>query len=827
MDEYQTEARDAANDSQVLRDDALQKLEWPRLAAELASYACLKQTRARLESLDPLTLPDAAREHMFDETAEAILFESGSSSFSLEAFETEHVIPALRRRSTLSGPDLHQVGILLTQMDDAVAFAARERQKPQLNFPLLVVQLESITAHKTLSTRIARSIDADGTVLSSASAALANARSRVAGCRSRIQNQLESMLRHSTVRDAVQDTVWNLRDGRYVLPVKVERRREVPGLARGVSQSGSTIFIEPEVLRSAQHDLEEAELQAELEEQKVLREISESCAVIVDDLRLASEVLSHFDELMARAKLARIVKGCRPTFHKLTQGKTRFNILGARHPLFEIEKKNVVPNDLQLGRNTVKAGEEVPKIWVLSGPNAGGKTVAMRTVGIVVLMAKAGLYVPAISADLFSYTDVFVELGDRQSRKDDLSSFSGHLFYMKRMLERAQSSSLFLIDECFVGTDPVIGMALARATLEEFAARGATAIVTTHFSNLKTLSDTDARFFNGSMEFESRELKPTYKLINGLPGQSYAVELATRLGFDASVIDSARSYQGEESQRLEKLLAELHEQHRLIADEVAKQKTEREKLEAEVSRIVAERKEFEKSHAELMGSLEEKIQKRMNLFENTLNIRERQFERQKQRALEDLEERTRTIPTESPTEQKPVERKTTQPSRKEVPVQKNSNAKTLTRFEDLQGLKIRELPPQKKHKDTAQFSDRTHQELLAEGQANAKRVVDSSSDDIHEFRDGVRKLEQGMKELSKYAEIKFAEAESRAPAPSRKHPEYWKPGMPVRHPTFKETGRVLRSVNKQGLVECQFGLIKSKLEATELKTPEDWVKGKK
>lgn len=825
----------------LLRDDALAKLEWHRLTAELASRATFEETKELLASLRPWDLTPVERAEIFELTAE-MLKTSTSVPVALFEIKVSEALRAVARQATLPSSELLQVRSLTELMAQGANFVVKQKALTSPNpLPKLTELFSAIVPQNALRTSLSRSIDSDGNLLSSASPALAAARARLQTAKNRMTNELEGLLRNSKVRDALQDNVWNVRDGRYVLPVRADRRGEVHGVARGVSSTGATLFIEPDSLRRAHEEIEDAQVEVDLEENRILRALSEQCFEVLEALETGFETLCRYDEITARAEFARVTTGVMPILHR-DQTKPRFKIIHAKHPLFLFEKKPVVPNDLSL---VGESGEPpYPKVWVLSGPNAGGKTVAMRTVGVAALLAKAGLYVPSLAAEIYDFDDIYVELGDRQSRKDDLSSFSGHLFYMKRMLERANEHVLLLIDEGFVGTDPQIGMALARATLEGFAARGATTLVTTHFSNLKTLADVDHRFQNASMEFESHKLAPTYRLLNGIPGQSYALELAERLGFAEDVLQKAREYQGEETQRLENLLSELSEKRKELETEIETQQALRMELETQVKELSEERREFSRKQRELVENFEERVQKRLNLFENKLTIRERQFERRRARLLRELEttpvvpSETQTTPNEDVSQTSaqnapPAPRKVKAKIPPPKPKKSSPLPKTLTSFEALKNVVLapdrREAQRQQQQQDAKKSDEprverplRTPAELLAEAKQRSEKLINRFESDAAEFKETFHKLQTEITELTGKAETLAHHEAARAP---KKHPpEFWKRGMVVRHPLFKGAGKVLSEANSKGLVECQFGLIKSKIRFEELLTPDEYAK---
>jgi DNA mismatch repair protein MutS2 len=394
-----------------------------------------------------------------------------------------------------------------------------------------------------------------------------------------------------------------------------------------------------------------------------------------------TNTLGHFDEIFARAKFARALNASRCELNSSQiKSDLKFSFLKAKHPLFLLENKPCVANDLILDHHNV---------WVISGPNAGGKTVAMKTVGLFVLMAKAGLFLPCEKPHALDFDRVFVELGDRQSREDDLSSFSGHLLQMKKIYEHANERTLVLLDEAFIGTDPAIGMAMARAMLESLADKNSAVMITTHFSNLKNLSDGDPRFLNASMEFEPKKLAPTYKLLNGIPGQSYALELASRMKLNPSLIEKARGYWGSEAQRMENILKDLQEK-RIDLDQILKNQTSvLNQLTQDLEKLESEKKHLVDLSENLVDGYRNKLQKRLNAFENRLEIRSRQFEKEKEFMLRNLrQDLLSSVPEEqenSKVETAKEKGNETKPTTRKKPV---TGKVTVSSFEGLEKFKF-------------------------------------------------------------------------------------------------------------------------------------------
>lgn len=853
-----------------LRTDALERLEWKRVTSHLASLAVFESVRARLSDLEP-DLCDEELAYVYAAVEEMRILETDAKGPRLEPVDTLAFQAPLARGAVLSALGLHNVRVLLSLVEQAAVFVREQRRLPGGNttVPLLVDLLASLEPHPKLHARLAQSVDAEGNILSGASPELRAARGKLDAARKRMEGALESLLRKNSVRDALQDAVWMQRDGRYVLPVRTDRKSDVPGTPRGVSQSGSTVFVEPAELGAAQTQIENAETDVQVEEARVLRELSEAAYAVREPLLASLASLEIFDAIRSRARFATAIDGVRPRFlGERSEGAFAFH--QARHPLFVIEGKPCVPNDLVLDAN----------VWVLSGPNAGGKTVAMKTAGVLTLMSLAGLHVPALEAAVFRYSEVFVEMGDRQNISDDLSTFSGHLMQVKGILGNAGPRTLVLLDEGFVGTDPTVGVALARAALESMADSGATVIITTHFSGLKTLADGDPRFQNGSMEFEPHRLKPTYRLQNGVPGQSYALELATRLGLGEGLLAAARSYAGEEMMRVERLVAELSRQKEELESLRSEQARLTEELASQLAGLERDRAGLASARDSLVEGYRAKLQKRLNAFENRLEIRERQFEKAKRDLLRDLEDRAYATESSTatggpaiggpaaaqagsqPTKQGeepantgmakgPVAGRTRIGADPRAPGGKGtppasppSNTPggrvTLSGFDALKGLAFPKIAPGAATAARPTASDLealaararrpsklTPRDLLDEARESLDmlgRSFDALEDRFQEDAATLEEMEGDLTGAPGRAAKKAKETlenARKAQASAARPPSFWKVGAKVKTARFRDIGEVVRAADGKGLVECRFGLVKVKVPHPELLTVQE------
>lgn len=822
----------------ALLEDARERLEWPRLLQILASEAILASVRERLEHSLPV-LPADDRRVCFDATDEMLHIISDGSPFELHDTALNGFLPLARRSALLSPVDLYEVLKLTQMLQGAAQFARPCRDDAPSRFPCLREIFKGVVDLPTLRMHLARSVDGGGTILSTASPELDSARRRVDSHRRRIVAIVDDLLQSTAVRNALQDPIWMERDGHIVLPVRADRRTEISGVPRGVSGSGQTIFVEPQQVLQAQGLLESALAEAQIEENRVIRALSEEVHASYEDLARGAAALEQFDEIHARARFASKMRATRPVMRPVSQSPCRFSFEGARHPLFMAEDRDCVPNDLALEPQF--EGDSEKLVWVLTGPNAGGKTVAMRTVGLTALMALSGLFVCCDRAVLCEFDGVFVELGDRQSREENLSTFSGHLLHVRRILSRATEASLVLLDEGFVGTDPAVGMALARGALEFLADVRATTIITTHFSNLKLLANEDPRFLNASMEFEPRELRPTYRLINGIPGQSFALELAKRIDFPEAILAKARAYHGVESHRMELLLAELQERRSEIDRELASQVALRHKLKEEFEAIRTEKSTLARARDGLVEEYRGKLVKRLRAFENRLEVRERQFERAQQENIEKAAAALQaalpaeTLPEESRAKEIPAKEtraNETQAKAKDSHDERGSAKRRVTSFADLGAIRLPTGTASNDSKLRQDDVDRRAAEFRPPKQMSRRaledeareslEVLNDSFDDIErEFRGRVGKRLQETAPSAEAHEVRReVTATVTSTAPSRPL-SFWRPGVRVKCGRFSEVGEVVRAADPKGFVECKFGYARVKIPASELMTVED------
>ncbi len=418
-------------------------------------------------------------------------------------------------------------------------------------YPIMVDMAGGIETMPRLEDAIATAISESAEVLDSASPALRSARVKIRSINNKIRDTLDSIVKSAQWSKLLQDPVVSLRNGRFVVPVKSEMRSQASGIVHDQSSSGATLFIEPMAIVELNNQLRQAVAVEEAEIERILTELSaavaEQAAKIVRTLRAVTQI----DYAMAKGKLSYQMDATAPELN--TVGS--LSMFGARHPLLG---PKVVPIDPYLGKgfNTL----------VITGPNTGGKTVTLKTVGLLTLMAQSGLHVPAEQGtEIAVFGKIFADIGDEQSIEQSLSTFSSHLTHIIATLGEADSDSLVLLDELGAGTDPQEGAALAMAILEELHSRGARTVATTHYSELKAFAHTTPGLANASVEFDVDTLRPTYKLSIGVPGASNAFAISQRLGLPQSVLDRARSLVGSGGQRMEEMISTLQQDHERAA----------------------------------------------------------------------------------------------------------------------------------------------------------------------------------------------------------------------------------------------------------------------
>jgi len=501
---------------------ALRVLEFDAIRKQLAAQTACSLGRERAEAMTPSDwLPQA--QARLDETTECRILIAAKGNLPLGG--VSDIRPLLK--SAEIGATLEPHGLL-----DIYGAAAASRslklflQKLVQDYPIMADRASGLGQFPSLESEINSSIGINGQVLDSASPELARIRSQRKVSSARMMDRLNGIL--SSMRTLLQDPVIVQRGDRYCVPVKADHRGAFGGIVHDTSASGATLFMEPQVVVDLGNEIKELTIKEEQEVQRVLRRLTESVARVSAALLGTIETLGEIDFIAARAKLAVVHDSVEPTLNK--DGLTR--LLSARHPL--IDPKKVVAIDIELGT-------AANHVLLITGPNTGGKTVSLKTTGLLTLMAQCGLHVPAARAEVNVFDQVFADIGDEQSLQQSLSTFSGHVSNIVRILKDLRRNALVLLDEVGAGTDPGEGASLARALLDDLRAKDARVIATSHYGELKTYAFVTEGVQNASVEFDEQTLSPTYRLLQGIPGSSNAFAIAGRLGMPSSILDNART----------------------------------------------------------------------------------------------------------------------------------------------------------------------------------------------------------------------------------------------------------------------------------------------
>ena len=535
-----------------MNQKALRTLEYDKIIEKLAEYAASEPAKALCRELTPSADYDEIVKNQA-ETTDAVtrIRQKGSVSFG-GIRDIRDSLKRLDIGSSLSITELLAASSLMTAAARVKAYGRHEDSEfPDDSLEELFRSLEPLTP---VNNEIKRCILSEDEVSDDASPGLRHVRRSMKTTQDRIHTQLNSILNSS--RSYLQEAVITMRDGRYCLPVKAEYKNQVAGMVHDQSSTGSTLFIEPMAIIRLNNDLRTLEIQEQKEIEAVLADLSNQLAPYQEELRSDLDILTHLDFVFAKAALSRRYKCSAPVFNR----NHYINIKDGRHPLLDPEK--VVPINIHLGKEF--------DLLIVTGPNTGGKTVSLKTVGLFTLMGQAGLHIPAFDgSELSVFEDVFADIGDEQSIEQSLSTFSSHMTNIVKILEQADSNSLCLFDELGAGTDPTEGAALAIAILSFLHNMKCRTMATTHYSELKVFALTTPGVENACCEFDVETLRPTYRLLIGIPGKSNAFAISKKLGLPDYIIDDARTHLEAKDETFEDLLAHLEENRVTIEKERA------------------------------------------------------------------------------------------------------------------------------------------------------------------------------------------------------------------------------------------------------------------
>lgn len=629
-----------------MNEKALRTLEYTKIIerlTELAGSSIGKELCRNLKPSSNLAEIEAAQKQTSD--ALSRIYQRGSISFS-GVQDVRGSLKRLEIGGSLSALELLRIAKLLETTSRVKSFGRLEnsdREKDSLDD-----MFDGLQPLANLYNEIYRCILSEDEIADDASPALAKIRRSIRQTNDRVHTQLASLVNGSS-RTYLQDAVITMRNGRYCVPVKSEYKGQVPGMIHDQSSTGSTLFIEPMAIVKLNNELRELELQEQKAIEAVLAELSNMAAAENENIADNFRILTQLDFIFARAMLSKSYNGTEPIFNE----KGHINIKKGRHPL--LDKKSVVPIDIWLGKDF--------RLLVITGPNTGGKTVSLKTVGLFTLMGQAGLHIPAFDhSELSVFDEVFADIGDEQSIEQSLSTFSSHMTHTVSILKEATDRSLVLFDELGAGTDPTEGAALAIAILNELHSRGTCTMATTHYSELKVFALTTPGVENGCCEFSVETLRPTYRLLIGVPGKSNAFAISGKLGLPEHIIEDARSRISEQDESFEDLLSDLEHSRITIEkeqEELARYKAEaaslkaqlekkQERLDSAKERILAEANE--KAHTILREAKEyaDETIKNFNKYGKAAGVSISDMERERTRLREKMNAAEKNMAKKTP-----------------------------------------------------------------------------------------------------------------------------------------------------------------------------------
>ena len=570
---------------------SLKTLEYTKVIDLLISHACSAGAQQMCRELVPMIEKEEI-EQAQKETSDALvrIYKHGSISFG-GVHDVRASLKRLEIGSTLNQEELLNVCNLLENTNRVKQYSRNEN--PDLPEDSIAGYFNALEPLTLLSGEIRRCIISIDEISDDASAELKNIRRNMRNINERIHAQLVSMTSNTTTRTYLQDAVITQRNGRYCLPVKAEYRSQIPGMIHDQSSSGSTFFVEPMAVVKLNNDYKELVLKEQEEIERILASLSAATAEHIDEIIENYNLMTKLDFIFAKALLSKSYKGSQPEFN--TQGV--IHIKEGRHPL--LDKHKVVPI-------TIRLGEEFD-LLIVTGPNTGGKTVSLKTVGLFSLMGQAGLHIPALDhSRLTVFQDVFADIGDEQSIEQSLSTFSSHMTNIVQILEHANENSLVLFDELGAGTDPTEGAALATSILSHLHNLGIRTMATTHYSELKVFALSTEGVENACCEFDVETLRPTYRLLIGIPGKSNAFAISSKLGLPDYIIEDSKTRISKEAESFEDVIADLEASRKTIEKEQEEIKQYKEEIKQLKLRLEKKNDNIEKRREDILRDANEK-----------------------------------------------------------------------------------------------------------------------------------------------------------------------------------------------------------------------------
>lgn len=553
-----------------MQPSVLRRLDYPEVLRRLSTHCHYSVAMERTRELHPSDTLTTVRVLM-EITDEAVDLVSNFPDVTVGgARDIRDAVERAGKGGRLQPSELLQIGDTLRAARELRRFFQRLPDS-EGRFPHLTDMSNHLGAFPGLEADIGRTVGPRGDVLDTASEELGRIRRAVRVAYSRLMDRLNNLISGGRYGGALQENIITIRGGRYVIPVRADARGVVRGIVHDTSASGQTLFIEPFDVVELNNRWREEQVAEEREIERILDLLSQKVGAVADELQLAIETIAEIDLAMAKARLAFAMRAHRPRLHDPSPNQDATNTSGhprkllrlerARHPL--LDPNTVVPIDIEIGERF--------RALLITGPNTGGKTVALKTVGLLTLMAQTGLYLPASSSSVVSvFPSIFIDVGDEQSIEQSLSTFSAHLRTIIEMLKEVEADSLVLLDELGAGTDPQEGSALARALIASLLERGPLIIATTHYPEVKAFAFATPGVENASVEFDLESLAPTYRLMVGVPGQSNALAIARRLGMPGAIVDGAADLLRPDDERADILIEDIRRRRDEVAAELAR-----------------------------------------------------------------------------------------------------------------------------------------------------------------------------------------------------------------------------------------------------------------
>lgn len=567
-----------------MNSKVLHVLEYDKIIEQLADKATSEPGRKLCRNLLPMTdLEQISNAQAQTSDALSRIFRKGSTSFGGNK-DIGVCIKSLQVGSSLSIPELMGIASLLENVNRIKTYGRNERDDAPAD--TLSEYFDALEPLTPLTNEIRRCILSEEDIADDASPTLKHIRRSMTLTNEKIHSQLASMI-NGSCRSYLQDSVVTMRNNRYCIPVKAEYKGQVSGMVHDQSSTGSTFFIEPAAVVTLNNELKELELREQAEIEVILADLSAQAAMHADAIANDHELMTTLDFIFAKASLAMEENGTRPVFNT----ERRIRIRKGRHPL--LNRKNVVPIDIELGENF--------DLLIITGPNTGGKTVSLKTVGLLTLMGQAGLHIPTLDrSELSVFTEVYADIGDEQSIEQNLSTFSSHMTTIVSILQNADSDSLCLFDELGAGTDPTEGAALAISILDYLHDRGIRTMATTHYSELKVYALTTSFVENACCEFNVETLRPTYRLLIGIPGKSNAFAISSKLGLPDNIIEEAKKHITKDQESFEDLLSDLENSRVTIEKERLEIASYKEEIKSLESRLKSKQAKIDQSKEQIL-----------------------------------------------------------------------------------------------------------------------------------------------------------------------------------------------------------------------------------